>query len=68
MSVREMTWIACMVAGDVTKYNKEEVRHMIERTSCDMVFDFFDTYRRTFDANVKKQLDYCWEIEQEMEE
>ncbi len=65
---REMTWIACMVAGDVTKYNKKEVRHMIEETSCDTVFDFFDAYRRTFDANVKKQLDYCLEIDEEMEE
>lgn len=68
MSVREMTWIACMVAGDITKHNKEEVRHMIEGTSYDTVFYFFDAYRRIFDANVKKQLDYCLEIEKEMVE
>ena len=68
MSVREMTWIACMVAGDVTKHNKEEVRHMIEETSCDTVVDFFVAYGIIFDANVKKQLDYCLEIDEEMEE
>ena len=66
---REMTWIACMVAGgDIDKYGKQTVRDMIESTSCDTVVDFFEAYQRTFDISMSEQLDYCWEIEQEMEE
>ena len=64
-----MTWIACMVAGgDIDKYGKQTVRDMIESTSFDTVFDFFEAYQRTFDISMSEQLDYCWEIEQEMEE
>ncbi len=66
---REMTWIACMVAGaDIDKYGKETVRDMIECTSCDTVVDFFEAYQRTFGVGMSEQIGYCNEIEQEEEE
>ena len=68
MSVRQMTHIACMVAVDVTKYNKEDVRTMIEETSCHTVYEFFDTYRNMFGVDVNNQINYCKEIRKEMEE
>lgn len=65
---REMTWIACMVAGgDIDKYGKQTVRDMIECTSCDTVVDFFEAYQRTFGVGMSKQIGYCNEIEQEEE-
>ena len=67
MSVREMTWIACMVAGgDIDKYGKQTVRDMIESTSFYTVVDFFEAYQRTFDISMSEQIDYCNEIEEEM--
>jgi len=69
MSVREMTWIACFVASEhLNKYRKQTVRDMIESTSCDTVVDFFEAYQRTFDISMSEQIDYCNEIEEEMEE
>jgi len=69
MSLREMTWIACMVAGgDIDKYGKQTVRDMIESTSYDSVWDFFTAYQRTFDISMSEQLDYLEEINDEMEE
>lgn len=68
MSLREMTWIACMVAdGNIDKYNKEDVRHMLEKTSYDSVWDFFTTYNLIFGINVNNQLNYLEEIYEEME-
>ena len=68
MSLREMTWIACMVAGDITKHDKEDVRHMVENTSYDSVWDFFTSYNLIFGINVNNQLNYLEEINDEMEE
>lgn len=66
--LREMTWIACMVAGDVTKHNKEDVRHMVENTSFDSVWDFFWAYNIMFSVSMNKQMEYLEEVQQEMEE
>ena len=67
MSLREMTWIACMVAGDITKYDKADVRHMLEETSYDSVWDFFTRYNSIFGISVNNQLNYLEEINDEME-
>lgn len=68
MSVKEMTWIACMVASAyIDTYVKETVRDLIENTSCDTVIDFFEAYQKTFGIDMSEQLGYCNEIEQEME-
>ena len=63
MSYRDMTWIACFVASEhLNKYGKETVRDMIEKTSYDSVWDFFDAYQRTFDIDMREQFGYCDEI------
>ena len=63
MSVKEMTWIACMVASaDIDKYGKETVRDMIETSSLDTVVSFFDAYQKTFGIDMSEQLDFVLEI------
>ena len=65
LSAHDMTWIACMVAVDVTKYSKEDVRHMLERTSYDSVREFFTSYSLIFGTNVANQLNYLYELGEE---
>lgn len=65
--VEDMMWIACFVAPEnLNEYNKETIRDMIERTSCDTVYDFFETYQRIFQIDMREQLVYCIDVEQEM--
>ena len=65
--VEDMMWIACFVAPEnLNKYSKETVRDMIERTSSETVYDFFETYQRIFHIDMREQLGYVIDVEQEM--
>ena len=67
MSYHNMLRVACFVAGDVMKYHRSTIETMIEQSDWETVHDFFESYQRTYHADVSKQLEWIEEIVEEME-
>ena len=67
MSYHGMKGLAVFVAGDVTKYHRSTIETMIEQSDWEIVHDFFESYQKTYHADVSKQLEWIEEIVEEME-
>ena len=67
MSYHGMKSIAVHVAVDVTKFDREEIKFMVNEFGWENVHNFFESYKWQFCADVDKQLDWIDEIVQEME-
>ena len=67
MSYHEMKSIAVHVAVDVTKFDRDEIKFMVNEFGYESVHDFFQYYNWQFCADVDKQLEWIEEIVQEMD-
>ena len=67
MSYHEMKALAVFIAVDVTKLDQPDIKHMVVEFDWETVHDFFESYQRTYHADVSKQLEWIEEIVQEME-
>ena len=67
MSYHEMKSLAVFVAGDVTKYDRVAIKHMVVEFDWETVHDFFESYQKTYHADVSKQLEWIEEIVEEMD-
>ena len=67
MSYHEMKRLAVFVAGDITKYDRVAIRHMVVEFDWETVHDFLESYQRVYHADVSKQLEWIEEIVEEME-
>ena len=67
MSYHEMKSLAVFVAVDVTKFDQRDIKNMVVEFDWEIVHDFFESYQRTFMADVSKQLEWIEEIVEEME-
>ena len=67
MSYHEMKNLAVFVAGDVTKYDQRDIKNMVVEFDWEIVHDFFESYEKTYHADVSKQLEWIEEIVEEMD-
>ena len=67
MSYHEMKSLAVFVAVDVTKFDQRDIKNMVVEFDWETVHDFFESYEKTYHADVSKQLEWIEEIVEEMD-
>ena len=67
MSYHGMKSLAVFVAVDVTKFDREAIKHMMVEFDWETVSDFFVSYQRTYHADVSKQLEWIEELVEGMD-